>query len=139
MSFVLNAYISLLYKEINNVEDSEFYANKAIEIAQHINNKICCGHIYWSNLELFYNNNTYDKARLAGIKAIEIFESCNQIYEDLPDLYILVGDTCLREKLDKEALEYYKQAFILMKKIGGYSEQNISQILEIINRLKLNN
>lgn len=137
MGFVVNAYLSTRYEHANDIEKAESYADEALIIAQRMGEKmnICGGHIYWAKAVMYYNAKLYEKAKEAGAKALEIFEKEHVAYSDLPDLYILVGKVCEKQKAYSEAVSYYNPALEIMKKSKCYESSRIEQFSQHINQI----
>ncbi len=111
-SFVANAFLSTLYKKNKDIKNAIHYADAALHIAEEMGDdmNVCRGHVYWDKAVILNNADLYAEAKIAGVKALEIFEQNKVVYQDLPDLYILVGRLFEKEGDVKESVRYYKSA-----------------------------
>lgn len=129
-SFVANAFLSTLYKKNKDIKNAIHYADAALHIAEEMGDdmNVCRGHVYWDKTVMLSNAHLDDEAKAAGIKAIETFEQNKVVYQDLPDLYILVGRLFEKEGDVKESVRYYKSAIEIMKVTGSYSADMINSL-----------
>lgn len=140
-SFVANAFLSTLYKKNKDIKNAIHYADAALHIAEEMGDdmNVCRGHVYWDKTVMLSNAHLDDEAKAAGIKAIETFEQNKVVYQDLPDLYILVGRLFEKEGDVKESVRYYKSAIEIMKVTGSYSADMINSLLHYVERLGIEN
>ena len=137
MTFVVDAYLSILYQKANDIKNADFYAEKALIVARCIGESmnICQAHIYWAKTVMYKDANLYNEAKEAGTKALEIFEQNNIIYKDLPDLYMLVGDIYKKESTVSEAIRYYQTALEIMERTDYYDSDAIKALSHHIQQL----
>ena len=116
-SFVINAYLLTICQNQGDVRGAEYYADKALRIANSIGEEmdVCRGHIYWAQAVLFRAVDSDQQARENGVSALNIFEEKQIVYSDLPDLYLLVGQIYEKEGQTMEAARYYKGALRILK------------------------
>lgn len=136
-TFVVNAYLSILYENAHDIENAIHYSDKALLVATSMGDSmiICQGHVYWAKAMILKNANSI-KAKEAGKKALDIFEQNNIIYEDLPDLYLLVGFLSEEDGEKEEAVRFYKCALRIMKTMKGsnyYGDETIDNLSHHIN------
>ena len=136
-TFVINAYLSNLYKKENNIKNAIHYADIALFVAEKMGDSmnVCRGHIYWDKAVMLNNANLYVEAKIAGVKALETFEQNNAVYKDLPDLYILVGQLFEKESAFKEAVRYYKSALEIMEESDSYDTETVNALSDYVQHL----
>lgn len=137
-SFVINAFLSVLYKKNKDIKNAIHYADAALHIAEKMGDdmKVCRGHVYWDKAIMLSNSGLNAEAKLAGIKAIETFEQNKTVYQDLPDLYILVGRFFEKEGDIKESVRYYQTALEIMEGTDYYDAETIDAFLHHIQQLR---
>lgn len=137
MTFVVDAYLSLLYQKASDMKNADFYAEKALLVARCIGESmdVCQAHIYWAKAVMFKDASLYNEAKKAGIKALEIFEQNKIVYCDLPDLYILVGNLYEEDKEYTIAVSYYQSALKIMKAGDYYDKSKIEMFSQHIHHL----
>ena len=138
-NFVINAYLSILYDEAQDIENAVRYADDALLVANRMGESmnICRGHILWAKA-MMLKEASPSIAKDAGISALSIFESDNVIYEDLPDLYMLVGYLFEKDGAKEDAVKYYKPALDIMQKMkrsNYYGVETIDELALRINHL----
>jgi len=140
-SFVANAFLSTLYKENKDIKNAIHYADAALHIAEEMGDdmNVCRGHVYWDKTVMLSNAHLDNEAKAAGIKAIETFVQNKVVYQDLPDLYVLVGRLFEKEGDLKESVRYYKSAIEIMKVTGSYSADMINSLSYYVERLGIEN
>ena len=136
-SFVANAFLSTLYKKNKDIKNAIHYADAALHIAEEMGDdmNVCRGHVYWDKAVMLSNAHLADEAKAAGIKAIEIFENHNAVYEDLPNLYIIVGQLLEKENAIVDAVRYYKSALEIMSKTNSYGLETIHALSYYVQQL----
>jgi hypothetical protein len=136
-SFVINAFLSVLYKKNKDIKNAIHYADKALHVAEQIGETmdVCRGHIYWDKAVMLNNADFQDEAKTAGTIALGIFEQNNVVYEDLPDLYMLVGRILEKESDVSKAVRYYQTALKIMEGTDSYDAETIDAFSRYIQQL----
>lgn len=136
-TFVINAFLSNLYKKENNIRNAIHYSDIALLVAEKMGDSmnVCRGHIYWDKAVMLNNADLYAEAKIAGVKALETFEQNSTVYKDLPDLYILVGTLFEKESAFKEAVRYYKSALEIMEESDSYDTETVNALSDYVQHL----
>ena len=138
-TFVINAYIYILYKKNNDIKNANLYADTALSIAETIGDDmdVCRGHVFWSKAVMLNNAHLYTEAKIAGKKALDIFEKKNVIFEESPFLYTLVGHLFEREASNKYALSCFSRALFILEKTKYRDDPIKDYLLQRINQLQV--
>ena len=126
-----------MYKKKKDIRTAILYADKALLVAEQIGESmnVCRGHIYWDKAVMLNDADFHDEAKTAGAIALDIFEQNNVVYEDLPDLYILVGRILEKENAVLEATRYYQAALKIMEGTDYYDAETIDSFSRYIQQL----